>query len=168
MYTLAASSLQWEWRNYGTMFYRERRTSFKYATRWRLDSKHGLSQLDHQDSESNCHRCPLGNFSPSDSVITLGLRPRAITPSSGSWLPAGRLCQLDPSSRWSNYYLYSATPDCSCFRTSPAYQQWKHFLKRSFTGLFTETSSVCSWSVQFAGTWIKRILCSLSRYRIQE
>ena len=41
----------------------------------------GLSQLDHLDSESNCHRRPLGNPSPSDGVITLGLRPRAITPS---------------------------------------------------------------------------------------
>ena len=58
----------------------------------------GLSQLNHLDSESNCHRCPLGNPSPSDGLITLGLHPQAITPSSGSRLPAGRLCQLDPSS----------------------------------------------------------------------
>ena len=58
----------------------------------------GLSQLDHSNSGSNCHKRPLGNPSPSDGVITLGLRPWAITPSSGSRSPAGRLCQLDPSS----------------------------------------------------------------------
>ena len=57
--------------------------------------EHGLSQLDHSDSESNCHRrTPLGQS------LALGwcYDPRAITPSSGSQLPAGRLCQVDPSS----------------------------------------------------------------------
>ena len=58
----------------------------------------GLSQLDYSDSESNCHRHPLGNPSPSDGIITLRLHPWAITPSSDSRLTMGCLCQLDPSS----------------------------------------------------------------------
>ena len=32
----------------------------------------GLSQLDHSDSESNCHRHPLGNREPEDGIIARG------------------------------------------------------------------------------------------------
>ena len=83
-----------EQRNYVATFFERG----EQATSTQQDGERGLSQLDHLDSESNCHRCPLGNPLPSDDVITLRLRPRAITPSSGLRLPAGRLCQLDPSS----------------------------------------------------------------------
>ena len=39
----------------------------------------GLSQLDHSDLESNCHRRPAGNHEPEDVVIAQG----RIDPSSG-------------------------------------------------------------------------------------
>ena len=61
--------------------------------------------------------------------------------------------------------LDSGTPESNCFWTSPAYQEWKHFLKWSFMGLLTETSRGCSRSVQFAGTWTDRMLCSSSSDR---
>ena len=77
MYTLAASSSGVKkLRRY---VLRERRTSFKYATRWRLNGKRGLSQLDHQEEGSNCHRRPAGNREPKDGVIARGRSDLTIT-----------------------------------------------------------------------------------------
>ena len=61
--------------------------------------KHGLSQLDHSDSESAVTDidAPWAILHPR-GVIILWLHPRAITPSLCSRLSAGCLCQLDPSS----------------------------------------------------------------------
>ena len=48
---------------------RERQTSYKMAAR----RERGLSQLDHSDSESKCHRRPTGNHEPEDGDIARGL-----------------------------------------------------------------------------------------------
>ena len=49
------------------------------------------------------------------------MRPRAITPSSGSRLSAGRLCQLDPESEWSNWLRPRSRRDAILLRTCSSF-----------------------------------------------
>ena len=75
--------------------------------------------------------------------------------------PANALC-LDDSS-WQIHFYLMHWNWLEFFCTSFAYHEWKLFFKSSLIGLLTETSSGCSLSMQWAGTYTKTKLCSLSK-----